>query len=61
MRDKNGNLNSSPGTEHLPLGLGTDLQDASQLTVEKTNKLLALVILLGEHEDHAAHGCQELH
>lgn len=36
------------------------LQYASQLSVEKTDKLFALVVLLGESEDHAPDRSQEL-
>lgn len=36
------------------------LQNASQLSVEKADELLALVILLRESKDHAPHRCQQL-
>lgn len=36
------------------------LKYASQLFVEKADKLFAFIILLGERKNHAAHWCQQL-
>ena len=36
------------------------LQDSSQLSVEEADKLLAVVVLLREGEDHATDGGQQL-